>query len=346
MKGIRSMAGKVRKQTAVILAVASLGIAALTGCTSGPPTPQRTVLTTKSAGTYYLATMCPVNVAADAMTATENTAEASTSETGPDLDSLKAAALAYANASRAAANRLDNPKVVWPASVRKSILVLRHQFVAEVPPLSKMATATKMSDEAADTHGFPDTTNVTAAIKHIRSTLGLPSDASNDTCAAPGSTPSASSVAPASGVLVNGAGGAYTFHAPLGWTIPKNAPQADAYVIAAEPDAKGFYDTINVLPAPSTTLSLDEEEQGGVSYLKQVMKATQVQVRPRVTIDGVEGVHLSSLQTQDGVALWSEQYRVNHGGIAFTINFDFHETESQAVREALAESVLASWTWT
>jgi hypothetical protein len=339
------MAGKVRKQTAVIVAVASLGIAALTGCTSGPPTPQRTVLTTKSAGAYYLATMCPVNVAADAMSAAENTAEKSTSETGPDLDSLKAAALAYENASRAAADRLDNPKVVWPASVRKSILVLRHQFLAEVPPLKEMATATKMSDEAADTHDFPDTTKVTAAIKLIRSTLGLPSTASN-TCAAPGSTPSASSVAPATGVLIEGAGGAYTFHAPVGWTIPKNAPQADAYAIAAEPDAKGFYDTINVLPAPSTTTNLDEEEQGGVSYLEQAMKATHVQVRPRIMIAGEEGVHLSSLQTQDGVALWSEQYRVNHGGIAFTINFDFHETESQAVREALAESVLATWAWT
>jgi hypothetical protein len=43
-------------------------------------------------------------------------AEQSTSQTGPALDNLKAAALAYETADRAAADRLDNPKVAWPAS--------------------------------------------------------------------------------------------------------------------------------------------------------------------------------------------------------------------------------------
>src|ERR1700722_14015559 len=92
VEGCMSMTGKLFQRMATVVAVASLGIAALTGCTSGTPTPQRTAMTIKAAGSYYVAMMCTVDTAADAMTTAENTAEVSTSETGPDLDNLKAAA--------------------------------------------------------------------------------------------------------------------------------------------------------------------------------------------------------------------------------------------------------------
>jgi hypothetical protein len=340
-----TMVGKVRRQAVIVIAVASLGIAALTGCTSGTPTPQRTVLTTKSAGAYYLATTCKANAAADGFSNALSAAETSTSETGPDLDNLKAASLAFEKAVRAAAARLGNPKVVWPTSIRKSVLVLRNQYRSELSTLSKMATSKQMSDEAADYGDFPDTTKAAGASKLIRSTLGLPADASSS-CSTPGSTPTTSSVAPATGMLIKGGGGGYTFRVPVGWTIPRDAPQADAYAISAKPDAAGVYDTVNVLPAPATGDTLDQIEQNGVSYLEQVMGATHVQVRPHVMVAGVERVHISSQRTQNGITEWNEQYILQHSGIAFTVTFAFTASEPQAEREALAESVLATWTWT
>jgi hypothetical protein len=338
------MTSKIGKQTAIAVAVASLGVAALTGCTSGTPAPQRTALTTKSAAAYYLATTCKVNATEDTFNAALNAAEQSTSQTRPALDNLKAAALAYENADRAAANRLDDPKVVWPASVRKSITVLHDASVDELPSLKAMATATRMSDEAAALNAFPKSTKAGAAIQDIRSTLGVPSTASN-TCAASGSTPSATPVAPARGMLIKGSGGDYSFHVPVGWKVPKDAPKADAFAISAKADADGVFDTVNVLPAPATTDSLDEVGKKGVSYLEEVMGATHVTVRPRIEIAGVESVHISSLRTQDGISEWDEQYTIQHSGIAFTVTFAFNAGKSQEVREALAGSVLATWTW-
>jgi hypothetical protein len=338
------MTGEFIKRTIIAIAVASLGVAALAGCTSGTPTPQRTALTTKAAAAYYLATTCEVNAAEDTFNAALNAAEQSTSQTGPALDNLKAAALAYEKADRAAADRLGNPKVVWPASVRKSITVMHDASADELPSLKAMATATRMQDEATALSDFPKSTKAGAAVQNIRSRLGASSTASN-TCAASGSTPSATPVAPATGILIKGAGGGYTFHVPVGWTVPKDAPKADAFAISAKADADGVFDTVNVLPAPATTDSLDQVEQNGVSYLEEVMKATHVTVRPRVVVAGVESVHISSLRTQGSISEWDEQYSIERSGIAYTVTFAFNSSEPQAEREALAESVLASWTW-
>jgi hypothetical protein len=338
------MTGKFIKRSVIAVTVASLGVAALAGCTSATPTSQRTALTMKAAAAYYLATTCDVNAAEDTFNAALNAAEQSTSQTGPALDNLKAAALAYEKANRAAADRLDNPKVVWPASIRKSITVLHDASVDELPSLKTMATATRMSDEAAALNRFPKSTKAGAAVQNIQSKLHVSSTASN-TCAAPGSTPSTTPVAPATGILIKSASGDYTFHVPAGWKVPKDAPKADAFAISARADADGVFDTVNVLPAPATTDSLDEVEKKGVSYLEEVMGATHVTVRPRIEIAGVESVHISSLRTQNGISEWDEQYTVEHSGIAFTVTFAFNAGESQGVREALAESVLATWTW-
>jgi hypothetical protein len=333
---------KIRKQTAIVVAVSLLGVAALTGCTSSTPVPQRTVLTMKSASAYYAGTVCKVNAADNAFTAALDVARQSTSQTGPDLDNLKAAALAYEKASRAAIDRLDDPKVVWPTSIRKSILVLRDESLGELPVLKAMAAAEQMSDAAAASYDFPDTAKAIAAVQHIRSTLGLQSDASN-ACAATGPTPAATPVAPATGMLIEGTG--YTFRVPEGWTVPKDAPKADAFAISAKADANGVFDTVNVLPGPANSDALDEIEKNAVSYLEQVTGAKQVTVRPRVKIADVESVHISSLHTKNGISEWDEQYSVEHSGITYIATFAFSSSEPQAVREALAESVWATWAW-
>ena len=313
----------------------------MTGCATGTPTPQHTVLTTKSAAAYYEKSSCTLNAAEYGFTVALLNAEQSTESTGPDLDSLKAAALSYGNASRSAAARLGSSKIVWPTSVRKSIVVLTKELRATVSPLGEMAAAKQMTDEEAGYKDLPDNSGAAAATKVIHSKLGLTSD-TGSVC--PETKPAAITVAPATGILVTGTG--YSFHAPAGWKLPPRAVNADAYAVSAKTDANGFYDTVNVLIGSPNSDTLDEQEQNSAEYLEQVKGSTQVKIRPRLEIANEVGIHISSQLHLHGVTQWSEQYAMVHGGMGFTITFAFNNlSEPQATRDALAESVLASWTW-
>lgn len=334
------MTGKLLGRSAVVVAVASLGFAALTGCTTGTASPGHTVLTTKSAAEYYEKSSCSLNATEYAFNVAVLNAEQSTESTGPDLDSLKAAALGYQKASRAAAVELGSSKIVWPASVRKSITVLATELRALVSPLGEMAAATQMTDERAGFKDLPDNTGADAAATAIRSKLGLPSDTSSS---CPETIPVAITVAPASGILIKGTG--YSFHAPSGWTPPPRAVDADAYAVSAKTDANGIYDTVNVLLGTPNSDTLDEQEQNGAAFLEEVKGSTQVRIMPRVLIAGEVGIHVSSLAHLHGVTQWSEQYAVEHDGTGFTITFAFNKSEPQATRDAVEESVLASWKW-
>ena len=334
------MTVKFLGQSATVVAIASLGIAALTGCTAGTPTPERTVLTTKSAASYYVKNTCALNADEHAFNVALLNAEQSTESTGPDLDSLKAAALSYQNASRAAKADLGGSKIVWPASVRKSIAALTKELRELDSPLSEMAAAKQMTDEQAGYKDLPDNSKAVSAIKVIHSKLGLPAGTSTSCHAA---KPAALTVAPATGIVLTGTG--YSFHAPAGWKLPTRAVNADAYAISAKPDANGIYDTVNVLLGSPNSDTLDDQEENAAAYLEQVKGATQVRIMPRVEIANEVGLHISSLSHLHGVIQWSEQYAAVHGETGFTITFAFNKSESQATRDAVAESVLASWAW-
>jgi hypothetical protein len=334
------MRNALRMQPLTVIAVAAIAIAALTGCSSSNPTPRPTVMSAKAAGAYYLTTTCKVNAQGDLFAAALDVARQSSASTGPDLDNLKSATAAFRDATQTAAHGLDHPRAAWPASVRQSVSVIHSQYLAELPSLEAMMRASQMSDAAAGYSRFPDSTKAAAATKRIRSKLGLPPITASNSCP----PPPALSVAPATGVLVTGTG--YSYHAPAGWTIPKDAPQADSYAISAKPDTQGVYDTVNVLIQPTNRDSLVTEEQQGVDYLEQAVHATAIQVRPHVEIAGAESIHISSLQTRHGITLRTDQYLVTHDGADLYVTFDFNAAEPQPAREALAESVLGSWAWT
>jgi hypothetical protein len=131
-----------RKRAIFVVAVAAIGLAALTGCTSATPKPKPTTLTTKAAGIYYLATTCKANAKANLYAAAISVAGQSSANNGPDLDNLKSAAGAYLQASQVAALGLDHPRADWPASVRKSILVVRNGYMAERRSLQDLYGAT------------------------------------------------------------------------------------------------------------------------------------------------------------------------------------------------------------
>ena len=154
--------------------------------------------------------------------------------------------------------------------------------------------------------------------------------------------PPASTVDPATGDTITGTG--YTFNAPEGWSVPPSLPSGVDTVAADLADADGFTDNVNVLLSPAGEVTPDQVESAGAAELEGV-GATNIVVRPRVTVAGSESAHLSAELSQSGATYLFDQYYATNAGQTYVITFSFSDTESQGDREALAESVLASWTW-
>jgi hypothetical protein len=132
---------------------------------------------------------------------------------------------------------------------------------------------------------------------------------------------------------------------PEGWGIPDagDNPQLDS-VAADLTDDDGFSDNINVLLSPAGELTPDVVESAGVSELEQY-GATDISVEPRLTIAGAESSHLSAIFSSQGLEYRVEQYYPTNGGQTYVVTFSFSTDVSDADRIAVAESVLASWTW-
>jgi len=156
------------------------------------------------------------------------------------------------------------------------------------------------------------------------------------------SAPPASTVDPATGDTITGTG--YAFNAPEGWTVPGSLPSGVDTVAADLADADGFTDNVNVLLSPAGALTPDQVESAGAAELESV-GATDIEVRPRVTVAGSESAHLTAQLSSSGVTYVFDQYYATNADQTYVITFSFSDTESQSDREALAESVLASWTW-
>jgi hypothetical protein len=168
-------------------------------------------------------------------------------------------------------------------------------------------------------------------------------------CFSPSPTPSTgetappvSTVDPAAGDTITGTG--YSFNAPEGWSAPPSLPSGVDTVAADLADADGFSDNVNVLLSPAGEVTAEQVESAGVAELEGV-GATNIEVRPRVTVAGAESAHLTAELTSSGATYLFDQYYATNAGQTYVITFSFSDTESQADREALAESVLASWTW-
>ena len=154
-----------------------------------------------------------------------------------------------------------------------------------------------------------------------------------------------SGAAPATGELITGDG--YTYNVPEGWGLPQqDIPgfDPDSLALDLEDTADGFTDNVNVLLSPAGSITSDQVEEAGVSELEGA-GAEGVEARPRVSIAGEESAHLTALFTQGGQSYLIDQYYPTHDGQTYVVTFSFSETVSQGDREALAESVLASWTW-
>ena len=150
----------------------------------------------------------------------------------------------------------------------------------------------------------------------------------------------------ADGTSVKGDG--YSYSVPEGWEVPTQdipgTEQTDSFA-ADLTDDDGFTDNINVIRLdPAPVKDLDDLEDALVKELEGA-GSKDVTARDRLDVDGDEAVHIASALSQQGSTYLAEQYNPIHDGVSYVVTFSFSDTVSEADRDALAESVLATWKW-
>lgn len=152
---------------------------------------------------------------------------------------------------------------------------------------------------------------------------------------------------PATGPLMKGTG--YTYRLPAGWRdntklVKARQPIVDTAGTEAE-TTDGFADNVTVGFDSAPDATLDDIEAAVPSRLEDLV--AQVRGRPRVLVDGVEGVHHGG-PAVDGdrrfhleqVVTLDDEFRLG------VISFSFSPDVPAAERSRSVDSVLASWRWT
>lgn len=152
-------------------------------------------------------------------------------------------------------------------------------------------------------------------------------------------------VAPATGTKITGTG--YSFVVPEGWDRPgENLAQEGIDTIAADlKDTDGFSDNINVLLSPAGKVTPKQVESQGLKELED-SGAKDAKKHDRVTIGDSESAHLSALFPSEAGEYQIEQFYVSSKEQTYVVTFSFSPSVSEADRDALSNSVLATWSWT
>lgn len=149
-------------------------------------------------------------------------------------------------------------------------------------------------------------------------------------------------VAPEAGQTITGTG--YTFVAPEGWAQLESSTATEGAdtVVADQTDTDGFANNANVVLSPAGQVTPEQVETLGAGELEKA-GATDVMVRDRVAVAGSKAAHLSARFTSEGTAYQVEQFYVTGDGQTFVLTFSFSPAVSDADRDALTDSMLATW---
>lgn len=181
-----------------------------------------------------------------------------------------------------------------------------------------------------------------AACATVLLVLGLASCGSDDGSSDPESSASATpSAEAATGDVVEEEAFSYTM--PEGWA-ELDEPRA-VTAAADENDDDGFRDNLNAVEdAMVAQMSGDELTDSVVQSLESA-GVKEVTVRDAVTIDGEEAIHVASVFSINDNDYRTEQYAVAHDGAGYVITFSHSMETTQAERDEVDRSVLATWTW-
>jgi hypothetical protein len=162
-------------------------------------------------------------------------------------------------------------------------------------------------------------------------------------------TPTATTDAPdtdvdaAAGDTISGPG--FSFKAPEGWSDAKDVLPSALAVAADRGDSDGFSDNINVIEDATIVGVGRDKLETAVKKVLEGVNAQDVTIKDPVDIDGEEAVTVAASLEQNGTKYRTEQFAVSHDGKGYVVTFSFSDTVSEDDRDALAASVLETWTW-
>jgi hypothetical protein len=175
-----------------------------------------------------------------------------------------------------------------------------------------------------------------------------PSDSSSSDSSSPSessapSQPADPAAAPATGATVVGNG--YSFTAPEGWGEQDNsvAPGTDTVAVDLAPTGP-FASNVNVVLSPSGAFTADQVEAAAGAEL-ETSGATDVAVLDRLTVAGSESAHITAVMDISDLTYRIHQYYVTDDDQTYIVTFSADVAVSDDDATAVAESVLATWTW-
>lgn len=149
--------------------------------------------------------------------------------------------------------------------------------------------------------------------------------------------------APADGDTITEDG--FSFTAPEGWK-PSDAASGTALTLVVDAgDKDGFSDNVNVVKDDTIVGVKGAKLEDAVTSVLKNAKATDVTVKDRITVDGEEAVHVSSIFEQNGVQYRTEQYALSHDDAGYVVTVSFSKDVPDADRDEVSESILATWKW-
>jgi hypothetical protein len=206
-----------------------------------------------------------------------------------------------------------------------------HSLTLSALVLSSAFALTGCSATPAETDSSPTSSTASTA----------PVEAAPSEPAAPALPPAIDAV-PASGAVIAGSG--YTYSVPADWAQGDTAGVPGADTIANSTPASGVNANVNVKLNPAGARTPDDIE-ANVGAELAASGATDVVVLDRVTVSGSETVHVTASRHYNGSSYRSIQYSITHGDQTYDVTFSSDYTLLDADATAIAESVLASWTW-
>lgn len=148
---------------------------------------------------------------------------------------------------------------------------------------------------------------------------------------------------PADGDRIEAKG--FSYAVPQGWKESKNASSAAITLAGDTTDEDGFADNVNVVTDPTIVGVTGSRLEDALVNVLRKSDVKEVSVREPIGIDGQEAVHTTGLFDVNGNEYRVEQYTLSVDGTGYVITFSHSKDTTEAERDAVDQSILASWSW-
>jgi hypothetical protein len=174
---------------------------------------------------------------------------------------------------------------------------------------------------------------------------GCGSTASDDSSSESAQEATELTATPAAGEAVTGTG--YSFSVPEGWAMQNVSVASGADSIALDEiagESGSFPNNVNVVLNSTGPFTADDVEDTAREEL-ETTDATDIELLDRVIVADTETVHVSAGLPSGGATYNLHQYYFSSDESGFEVTFTFDETMDDTEAVAIAESILASGTW-